>query len=194
MNPPLGRDHGPYAVHDLDALPEDGKGYELADGWLVELSLSPRHGHAADRLKELVRDAARRAGADVYVSGCPSDVATAAGIRKPDMFAVPKDAAHDAISHGARTYPASGLVLVAEVISPQSASEQADRVQKAREYASAGIPVYWIVDLDPLPAITVLTLRDGAYTITAEVRAGEGLSVSEPFTISFDPSALTDLG
>lgn len=28
---------GPYTVLDLYDLPEDGKGFELEDGWLVEV-------------------------------------------------------------------------------------------------------------------------------------------------------------
>jgi hypothetical protein len=39
-----------------------------------------------------------------------------------------------------RTYYASDLLLVAEVISPRSGSEQVDRVRKVGEYARAGIP------------------------------------------------------
>lgn len=29
---------GPYTVLDLYELPEDGKGFELEDGWLVEVA------------------------------------------------------------------------------------------------------------------------------------------------------------
>jgi hypothetical protein len=34
-------EYGPRARYDLDALPEDGKRYELADGWLTESSPAP---------------------------------------------------------------------------------------------------------------------------------------------------------
>ncbi len=76
-------EYGPYTLYDLDALPEDGKRYELADGWLTELSPSPWHDHAADRLKDILKNAARLAGAEVYVAGGPNDIATPAGVRKP---------------------------------------------------------------------------------------------------------------
>jgi hypothetical protein len=104
MSTPAVHEYGPYTLYDLDALPEDGKRYELADGWLTELSPSPWHDHAADRLKDVLRDAAKRAGADVYVAGGPNDVSTPAGIRKPDVFVVPKDVARTAINRKARTY------------------------------------------------------------------------------------------
>ena len=43
MNSPAVHQYGTYTVYDLDALPGDGKRYELADGWLTELSPSPWH-------------------------------------------------------------------------------------------------------------------------------------------------------
>ena len=109
MSVPAVHDYGPYTLYDLDALPEDGKRYELADGWLTELSPSPWHDHAADRLKDILKDAGRLAGAPVYIAGGPNDIAT-----------------------------------------PE-------------------------------------------YALTAEIRAGQTLTASEPFTISFGPRALTEL-
>lgn len=193
MSVPAVHEYGPYTLYDLDALPEDGKRYELADGWLTELSPSPWHDHAAERLKDILKDAARLASAEVYVAGGPNDVSTPAGVRKPDVFVVPRDVARAAIGGKVRTYYASDLLLVVEVISPRSGSEQADRVRKVGEYARAGIPVYWIVDLEPEPRVTILALRDGGYVLEAEIRAGRVLTVSQPFAISFDPGSLTEL-
>jgi Uma2 family endonuclease len=79
------------------------------------------------------------------------------------------------------------------VVSPRSGSERTDRVQKVGEYAKAGIPLYWIIELDPDPKVTVLSLGEGAYELAAEARAGHVLSVQEPFPVSFDPVALTEL-
>jgi len=190
---PVVHEYGPYTLYDLDALPEDGKRYELADGWLTELSPSPWHDHAADRLKDILKDAARLAGAEVYVAGGPNDISTPAGVRKPDVFVVPRDVARAAIDGKVRTYYASYLLLVAEVISPRSASEQVDRVRKVGEYARAGIPVYWIVDLEPEPKVTILALHDGDYVLEAEIRAGRALTAGQPFAISFDPGSLSQL-
>lgn len=92
-----------------------------------------------------------------------------------------------------RTYYASDLLLVVEVASPRSGSERIDRVQKVGEYAKAGIPLYWIIGLAPDPRVTVLSLGEDAYELAAEVRAGHMLSVQEPFPVSFDPVALTEL-
>jgi Uma2 family endonuclease len=160
---------------------------------LTELSPSPWHDHAAERLKEILKAAAVQAGADVYVAGGPNDISTPAGVRKPDVFVVPKDVARSAIDRRVRTYYASDLLLVAEVVSPRSGSERTDRVQKVGEYAKAGIPLYWIIELDPDPKVTVLSLGEDAYELAAEVRAGHVLRVEEPFPVSFDPVALTEL-
>jgi Uma2 family endonuclease len=189
---PAMHEYGPYTLYDLDALPEDGKRYELGDGWLTELSPSPWHDHAADRLKDILKQAARRAGAEVYVAGGPNDISTPAGVRKPDAFVVPRNVARAAIEGKVRTYYGSDLLLVAEVISPRSGSEQVDRVRKVDEYAKAGIPWYWIVDLQPEAKVTVLALCDGAYTLDAEIRVGHLLTASQPFEIVFDPLHILD--
>ena len=153
MSTPAVDEYGPYTLYDLDALPEDGKRYELADGWLTELPPGPCQDHGAELLKEILKAAAEQVGADVYVAGWPNDVSTAAGIRKPDVFVVPKDVARSTISRRVRSYYASDLLLVAEVVSPRSSSERTDRVQKVAEYAKAGIPLYWIIELDPDPEV-----------------------------------------
>ncbi|WP_240759837.1 hypothetical protein [Phytoactinopolyspora endophytica] len=72
--------YGPYTIYDLDTMPEEGKGYELADGWLIPLSPSPRHNMAADILRSVLRDAARATSAPVYVQAL-MDVSTPAGVR-----------------------------------------------------------------------------------------------------------------
>jgi Uma2 family endonuclease len=193
MSTPAIHEYGPYTLYDLDALPEDGKRYELADGWLTELSPSPWHDHAAEVLKDLLKNAARSYGAEVYVAGGPNDVSTPSGVRKPDVFVVPREVARDAINRKVRTYYASDLLLVAEVVSPRSGSERIDRVQKVVEYAKAGIPLYWIVELEPTPKVTVLTLTDGGYVLDTEVWAGQTLTVARPFPVSFNPGELTEL-
>ncbi|MGH3258354.1 MAG: hypothetical protein ACRDOU_23675 [Streptosporangiaceae bacterium] len=66
---------------------------------------SPWHDHAADRLKDILKDAARLAGAEVYVAGGPDDIATPAGVRKPDVLVVPPTSR--AARRSARTMPAT---------------------------------------------------------------------------------------
>lgn len=61
----------------------------------------------------------------------------AATIRRPDV------ALHDCAPGDVRPLPASFIRVVVEVVSP--GSDKVDRVEKMGEYASAGIPFYWLV-------------------------------------------------
>ncbi|XRQ04171.1 Uma2 family endonuclease [Actinomadura welshii] len=189
----LGRAHGPYTLYDLDALPEEGRRYELADGWLHELPGDLWHDHAAEQLKGVLKDAARQADADVHVAGAPQDVTTPAGIRKPDVFAVSRDVARMALERRTRTYYGPDLLLVAEVITPRTVNEQTDRVRKVDEYAATGIPHYWLVDLEPRPTLTIMELRGDRYAVTAKARSGEPLVLDRPYPISFDPARLSEM-
>jgi Uma2 family endonuclease len=195
MGAPAGHAHGPYTLYDLDALPEDGRRHELADGWLTELPGDLWHDHAAGRLMEILRDAAHAAGADVHVAGAPREVSTPAGIRRPDVFAVGRDVARTALERRSRTYYGPDLLLVAEVVTPRTGSEQVDRVRKVAEYAAAGIPHYWIIDLEPRPSVTLLELAspDPLYRTAGRTRAGEEIAVAAPFPIRFDPARLSEM-
>ncbi len=85
-----------------------------------------------------------------------------------------------------RPVPASQVVLAVEVLSP--GTRRVDLVMKRSEYADAGIPHYWIVDLDGAQVrLEVLTLVDGAYrSVTA---TGE-YAATVPFDVRLDLTAL----
>ncbi|MEU5881865.1 Uma2 family endonuclease [Spirillospora sp. NPDC047279] len=190
----VGHAHGPYTLYDLDAMPDDGRRHELADGWLTELPADMWHDHAAERLKEILKEAARQADADMHVAGFPQDVTTPAGVRKPDVFVVNRDVARTALeSRTRRTYYGPDLLLVAEVVSPRTGSEVTDRVTKVGEYAGIGIPHYWLIDLEPRPKLTVLELTASGYRITGRVKAGEPFVTRTPFPVDFDPARLSEM-
>ncbi|MEV5568836.1 Uma2 family endonuclease [Spirillospora sp. NPDC052269] len=197
MTAAAGQPHGPYTLYDLEELPEEGRRHELADGWLHELPGDLWHDNAAERLRTILKEAARQATADVHVAGTPQEVATSAGIRRPDAFVVERDVARLALERRARTYYGPDLLLVVEVVTPRTASERTDRVRKVAEYAATGIPHYWIVDLEPRPSVTVLQL-DGpshrpAYQAVRRARAGEDVRLEFPFPIVFDPARLSEM-
>jgi len=52
--------------------------------------------------------------------------------------------------------------LVVEVVSPGDKNHKRDYVDKRSEYASRGIPEYWLIDPED-QNITILKLSDGAY-------------------------------
>jgi Uma2 family endonuclease len=185
--------YGPYTVDDLDALPDEGVRRELVNGWiLVAPWPSTFRDHAAKILERALDEAAVDAGADVYVKG-PLDMDTGPSIRVPDVVVVEGEAARAARACRARAYDAPDVLLVIEIVSPRSGSEQHDRVNKVFEYAQAGIPQYWLVDLEPEPSIVVRTLGDdGRYHVTAAATPGTPLKSGEPFPFSFDTTRLVD--
>jgi Uma2 family endonuclease len=189
---------GPYTILDLHVLPEDGKGFELEDGWLVEVAASSRRNWVLRNLSRFIEDAAARAGSAVIVcEGGEWEVSTPAGIRKPDVFVIPRETARAVIlEETPKVIPGSELLLVAEVISPGS-SERTDRVRKVREYASLGIPQYWIVEHSPDLKVQILTLGENGYRPGASAVAGTelaaGIDADKPFSVSFDPASLLTL-
>ncbi len=124
------------------ALPEDGNRYELIGGELV-VTPAPGRPHQAAVTAFLVRifpylRAAHTATA--YVS--PADLGHGdREILQPDIFVLPAGAG----TPGA--WPEiSALLLAVEILSPSTARH--DRYLKRLRYQRAGIPEYWIVDID----------------------------------------------
>jgi Uma2 family endonuclease len=189
---------GPYTVLDLHELTEDGKGFELDDGWLIEVAAGPRHNWVARNLSRIVEAAAAGVGAAVIVcDGGEWEVSTPAGIRKPDVFVIPREVARAVIiDESPKVIPGREVLLVVEVVSPGSASERNDRVRKVGEYAAVGIPQYWIVDHHFGPKVQVLRLGEHGYIAEPVTSAGTvlvtKLEADKPFKVSFDPAALLE--
>ena len=76
-------------------------------------------------------------------------------VRAPDII-ITREAC--AAANPSRLKAADILVAV-EIISPGTGTT--DRVTKMYEYADAGIPHYWLVDLDKPVTLTACTLVDG---------------------------------
>ncbi len=192
-------DHGPYTVLDLHALPEDGKGVELEDGWLIEVAASSRHNWAVQNLGLIIQNAAADAKAPVVVCyGGEWEISTPAGVRKPDVFVIPRETARAAIiEESPKLIPGGHLLLAVEVVSPGSGSERTDRVRKVLEYARLGIPQYWIVEHTPQALVQVLSLGGDGYLAVPPVRHGARFTAEidpgDPFAVSFDPAELLDL-
>jgi Uma2 family endonuclease len=193
-----GTQFGPYTLLDLHELPEDGKGFELEDGWLIEVAASSRHNWVLRTLARIIERAAADAASPVVVcDGGEWEISTPAGVRKPDVFVVPRETARAVIiEESPRLIPGAELLMVAEVISPGSGSERTDRLRKVGEYASLGIPQYWIVEHAPRLCVHVLTLTGATYTAAPPALEGTTLqaevNADKPFTVSFDPADLLD--
>ncbi len=192
---------GPYTIEDLHARADDGKGLELEDGWLVELAPSAPHQWAVDTLRDLIKDAVREAGAGAFVAGGGGEweISTPAGIRKPDVFVVPKDVARASIVHrDPITIPGGEALLTIEVISPGSSSERTDKVRKLKEYAMLGIPQYWIAEFTPVPLVHLMILDEEAGTYRADSVTRRGsvfqavIHADVPVEVSFDPGVMVE--
>jgi Uma2 family endonuclease len=183
--------YGPYTVEDLHALPDEGKSFELVDGWLIELSPSTRHDFLADRLRRILEFAAHTAAVPVYIQA-PMDISTPAGARKPDVAVIDATVAATARELGMSLYHGADVLLAVQVVSRGSGSEREDRGRKVVEYAQSGIPQYWIVDFDPHPSIQVRRLAGKVYGSPVIYTEKDVLTSTEPFPVSFAVSELVD--
>lgn len=186
---------GPYTPDDLHNSPEEGKGFELWNGWLIEkMSPSLRHNRMGRGLRCLFTEAARRAGIEALIDGGEYEFTFPTGIRKPDVFVLDAKAEEIGFAEDETFIDPADLMLVAEVVSRRSGSEAHDRKIKRDQYAMAGIPHYWIVDFRPVPRIEALDLVHGHYVTNAIVTGDDVLTVDAPFEISVAPNDLYDLG
>ena len=159
------------------ALPDDGNRYEVVDGELL-VTPSPRgfHQRAVTQLLVSLYDYVRahRLG-EVLCS--PSDIELdARGLVQPDIFV-------QGLVDG---LPAKGwntgapLLLFIEVLSPSTA--RADRTTKRMRFQRAGIPEYWIVDMD---ARTIERWRpaDESPAILSDVITWQPLAAAAPLRL-----------
>ncbi|MGH3941125.1 MAG: Uma2 family endonuclease, partial [Pseudonocardiaceae bacterium] len=68
-------------------------------------------------------------------------------VRRPDLIVVP-DIAVKRVRRDGGILRACDVLVIIEIVSP--GSHRIDHVVKRGEYADAGIPYYWIVDIDTL--------------------------------------------
>jgi Uma2 family endonuclease len=171
-------------VQEWDELPEEiNRRCELAEGVLVMVpSPTALHQRAATRLAahlddQLPDDLTALADVDVLVEA--NDPVT---VRRPDVIV-------DASKHVEQNPPrfhAADVQLAVEIVSPGTGRR--DRVTKFAEYADAGIPNYWIIELDQ-PTLIAYVLVDGYYEIVAHT--GRSVTLSAPAPLTVDVRTLT---
>jgi Uma2 family endonuclease len=147
-------------VAEYAALPEDDQHrWELQEGIMVmSPSPAPRHmiaGYALARQLEpqLPPDLQMVPEVDIDLELVPPDQPGSS--RRPDLVVVDR-AAIDRVDREGGLLRASEVRLVVEIVSP--GSKRKDTVVKRHEYADAGIPYYWIIDLDPPPSLVACHL------------------------------------
>ena len=130
-------------LEEFFALPEDNaRRQELLDGVYI-VSPPPRypHQHAVMGLYRQL-DSALESRRDLVVFPVLGDIVLGPRtVVQPDLFVIPRPASTDV--HW-RDVPRP--ILVVEVLSPSTAAR--DRGIKRQLYQQAGVPEYWIIDLD----------------------------------------------
>jgi len=177
----------PYDLLTLeawDALPKPtSHRFEVMEGLLVVVPAPPpAHQAAAARLASrldvvLGPDAVVVRGVEVLV-----DPVFPTTVRVPDVAVT-------------RRLPAQGdparvdaveVLLAVEISSP--GANGTDRIVKPAEYADAGIPHYWHVDVDGPVTLTAFSLVAGRYK---QIAQGTGkVEVPEPFPVTIDLTTL----
>jgi Uma2 family endonuclease len=172
-------------LDEWENLPDSFRHYELVKGLLVkEPRPAPLHQRATRRL------------ADQLDSQLPDEltalpeVEVIVNARHPRTIRVP-DVVVTTDKRAQENPPrldAADVLLAVEIVSPGSG--RTDRVTKLDEYANAGIPHYWIVDLDEPATLTAYILVDRDYEIIERVTYTA--SLSEPAAITIDMRTLTN--
>jgi Uma2 family endonuclease len=143
-------------------LGETEHGYtELIEGRLImSPSPVPDHGNAMFELGVVLRprlpDAFQvQLEADVDLELAPTGEPGSS--RRPDLMIIDRNARKRVRAEGGMIR-ASEVLLVVEIVSPSS--KRIDHVHKRQDYADAGIPNHWIIDIDDPISLTACRLTE----------------------------------
>lgn len=149
-------------IGEYAALGETEHGYtELIEGRLImSPSPVPDHNNAGFELGIELRprvpnDFEVQLDVDVDLELVSADEPGSS--RRPDLMVVHRSARKRVRSEGGM-FRASEVLLVVEIVSPSS--KRIDHVHKRNDYADAGIPNYWIVDIDDPISLTACRLTE----------------------------------
>jgi Uma2 family endonuclease len=173
--------HQSATLEEFLAIPPHERFHEILDGEIVRKVMpSGRHGVAQRRLSALLDpydgdQQSGRPGGWWIMSEVEVQLARAQVIR-PDLVGWRNERMREVPEE----FPIKLRPdWVCEIVSPSD--PRRDTVIKVRDYARAGIPHYWLVDLQQR-LVTSLKLQDEHYGIQAEGRPGDLLR-AEPFEL-----------
>lgn len=155
---------------------------ELSEGRLMMTpSPAPRHNRAGFRVALLLdmqmpADFVVVQDVDLDLELAPVD--RPGFVRRPDLIVTSRSVLARIECEGG-AIRASEVVLVVEIVSPGSV--RTDNVVKRGEYADAGVPHYWIVDLSD-PVSVLVCHQAGAFGYADGGAVTGTLCVTEPFT------------
>lgn len=168
-------------LDEWDALPVDtSRHYELVEGVLiVSPKPVPAHQRAAQRLaywldEQLPDDLTAVIDIEVTISTRYPPT-----VRAPDVTIT-----RSAAASGQARVPAADVLCAVEIMSP--GSRRTDRLVKPFDYAEAGIPAYWLVDLGAPASLIAHSLAAGDYHADTEVTGMFSPVFPAPVTINLD--------
>lgn len=165
-------------IEDLEAMPDDGRRYELIGGAIV-MTPAPEVGH--QRVSRRLQTLLEATWPEMEVFNAPIDLDLPGGGRvQPDLVVVERGRTGKRLE--------LPVALVVEITSPGSTVN--DRATKIHAYGEAGIEHYWIIDPAARFAIRHV-LDDGAYQVVEE---GPIVDTTRPVAIHIDVAALADPG
>lgn len=171
---------GPWTLDDLLTIDDEVHRFEVVDGSLVVSPPPPAfHQRVGRRLFVQLHEQVPAEWEAVY----EEYVRLGTDGRQPDVALLRAGLPAPRRQAG---YPPEDFGLVVEVVSPTS--RRRDRVHKMVEYAEAGIPYYWLVELEPDVEILAYELVGPGYRETARLRrVGE---LPGPVPLRVDVAAL----
>jgi Uma2 family endonuclease len=176
------------SLEEWEELPADICGHhELTEGVVWALPRPEPHHQAARSnlaadLNRQLPDALRA----IEDSEVVIEASFPATVRAPDVMVI----SESLFQRNPPRIDASEVLLAVEVISP--GSSKTDRILKVAEYAGAGIPYYWVIDLTSPASLTTFALVEDKYEITDKVTGP--VTLPEPATVSVDVGKLTQRG
>lgn len=177
----------PTTARELfDALPPlPGLRTEVIEGTLIVSPLgSPEHSWRAMDLHDALAPIRKKNGWRGSVSGVDVCIEGPCEPVEPDYALYPPDCPR----WGTTELLSTGLVMVAEVVSPGSLAR--DRSEKPTVYAVGQVPIYLLIDpLATPPSVTVFSdIDDGAYRTITTVAMGTTLMLPAPVDFELDTS------
>ncbi|SFT03093.1 Endonuclease, Uma2 family (restriction endonuclease fold) [Saccharopolyspora flava] len=169
---------------EFDELPEDNsRRYELQEGVLqVTPKAAGFHQFVLTRLSAVLDRILPEGWATVSEPEVVIQQTYPPTIRIPDVIVL----GLDRVLEKPVRYHAQDVALAVEVLSP--GSKRVDNLVKRAEYAEAGIPFYWILDIADHPRLIAQRLVDGVYK---EDFNGTGVFMTgEPFDLRIDLDSL----
>jgi hypothetical protein len=166
-------------VDDMDGMAEElwqvWKSMDLPDGLRAEIVEESIEVSPTGRRRHLVITSRLRRALDAHLQGSgfatfqDGNVVHGRKVCIPDLFIGPEDP-EDIPDEEGLGVDATRVPLVVEVVSPGRDAHQRDHERKRRFYATAGVPIYVIIDdYDNEGTVTVLTEPDPGKGIYAAV-------------------------